>query len=748
MKNICLMAILALTLCVGLVFGSCDRGDDDDDSGDSPFVDDDMDDDSHDDDTDDVDDDADDDSADDDDIFDPTDHVDPFIGTAIDHGQLSPAASVPFGMVRLGPDTLIRSHSGYEFAVANTTGFSHTRIDGVGSKGAGGNLKILPGLGERTGFALWMGKKTELAQPGYYAVELGADRKILAEMTATEHVGLHRYEFRTDATPHLFINFNDPFTDWIGSEWEANDASDEISGWVAAENVCGHGRYQFYFSIQFSRPFTDLREISSPRGGTNARLDFSTRRGEALLVKVGLSSVSEDEARTDRDIEVPDWDFDRVREEARQTWRKHLGVVDVEGAAGEEDLVTLFYTMLYRASHTPVNITTHSGKYRGTDGEVHEAINYRRHHCWSLWDTYRNKFALHNLLYAERSGEIMQSLVDFYIEGKVDWSTDFEPYPNVRTEHAPALLLDAHRKGIGGFDFAPAFDAILAETHPGGSPDRELEGSFDRWAIAHLAQILGEEDVYDEYIALSALYRETWVEHFRDMGPDADLIGAQGMYEGTLWQYRWAVVHDLPGIIDLDGGPEVFQGKLTQFFDEELYTAGNETDLQAPFLFNYAGAPWRTQDIVRTLLSEPINQWYGTHEKWPIPAHRPVYLAKPVGFIMNMDDDAGTMSSWFVLAALGLYPVTVGQPVYALTAPLFARAVLRLAGGDFTILAADVSSENRFIQSATLNDEDLPRAWLWHDEVASGGELVFEMGPQPNEQWGAAADQAPPGAFE
>jgi len=681
------------------------------------------------------------------DIFDPTGYVDPFIGTMMDHGQLSPAASVPFGMVKLGPDTLIRSHSGYEYSVPTTTGFSHTRIDGVGSKGAGGNLKILPGVGEQTIFALWMGKKTEVAEPGYYAIDLGSSRQIPAEMTATEHVGFHRYLFRGDDQPYLFINFNDPFTDWLGSSWEVNGPKDEINGWVAAKNVCGKGRYQFYFSIKFSRSFTELTEIDSLRGGTNARLDFNLLKGEPLLVKVGLSSVSQDEARTDRDIEVPDWDFDKVREKASRTWREHLGIVEIQDE-DDKGLVTLFYTMLYRASHTPVNITTHSGKYRGTDGQVHQAINYNRHHCWSLWDTYRNKFALHNLLYPDRSGQIMQSIVDFYIEGKVDWSTDHEPYPNVRTEHAPALLLDAYRKGIDGFDFGPAFDAILAESQPGGSPDRELEGSYDLWAIAQLALILGNQDVYDQYLALSALYKDTWEEHFRDMGSDADIVGAHGMYEGTLWQYRWAVVHDIPGIIELDGGREIFLDKLTWFFADELYTHGNETDLQAPFLFNYAGAPWRTSDIVRTLLTEPVNQWYGTHEKWPIPAHRRIYLAKPYGFILNMDDDSGTMSSWFVLAALGLYPVTIGHPVYALTSPLFRHTVLHLEAGDFTILAFDVSHENRYVQSVTLNGDDLPRAWLWHDEVAAGGELVFQMGPKPNKQWGAAAKLAPPGAFK
>lgn len=679
-------------------------------------------------------------------VLDPTDYVDPFMATMADHGQLSPAVSVPFGMVKLGPDTMIRSHSGYDYGVPAIFGFSHMRIDGVGSNGAGGNIRVLPGIGAKTTIYQWIGKQTEVGYPGYYAVELGDEGQIYAEMTATEHCGLHRYHFNKDGQPYLFINFNSPFTDSLGSDWEINDSNDEINGWVAAKNVGNKGRYQMHFSIKFDHTIADVFEVDSITGGKNARLEFELPKGEALLVKTGLSSVSADEAKNDLGIEIPDWDFERVRSETRQAWKEHLGVVEIEGP---EELISIFYTMLYRASHTPVNVTTHSGYYWGTDGQVHQAQGYRRHHCWSLWDTYRNKFALHNLLYPERSGEIMQSLVDFYIEGKAAESTDNEPYPNVRTEHAPALLLDAYRKGITGFDIAPAYDEILAEPLPGGSPDREIEGSYDRWAIAHLAKILGDNDTYDTLIAEAALYEDGWVDTFRDMGSDADIVGAQGVYQGTLWQYRWAVVHDLEGIMTLDGGRDVFLGKLIQFFDEELYNHGNEPDIHVPFLYNYAGAPFRTQDLVRALLSERVRQWYGGHEKWPFPAVRPIYRLSPWGFLMNMDDDAGTMSAWFVFGAIGLYPVTIGHPVYALTAPLFPKVIINLENGSqFKVFAEGVSEENRYVQSVSFNGEPLPRAWLHHDEVATGGELVFQMGTEPNETWGAAAQYAPPPAFE
>jgi putative alpha-1,2-mannosidase len=739
--------ILAVTIFLLLSVGFFGCGSDDDDNNDSGS---DGDDDSADDDDTADDDDLgpDDDDDNDDDTFDPTQYVDPFIATAADHGQLSPAASVPFGMIKLGPDTLVRSHSGYDEGIPNTIGFSHVRIDGVGSKGAGGNIRVLPGLGDRTFFALWMGKKTEAAEPGYYTVDLGSERQIRAEMTATEKVGFHRYEFRSEKDPYLYVNFNTPQTDPIDSDWQANVAKDELYGWVAAKNVGNKGRYQLYFTMQFSRPFIALTEIDGLRVGKNARLDFDAVKDTPLLVKTGLSSVSVEEARNDMNIEAPDWDFDAVRERAHQVWKDHLGVVEVEFGEDPLKLATLFYTMLYRASHTPVNVTTHSGFYHGTDGQDHEAIGYRHHSCWSLWDTYRNKFALHNLLFPSRSGEIMQSLVTLYLEGKVADATDNEPYPSVRTEHAPPLLLDAYRKDVE-FDFAPAMDAIKAEALPGGSPDREIEGSYDRWSIAHLANILGDTSTYDDYLEASAEYAPIWEDVFRDMGADADTVGARGCYQGTLWQYRWSVVHDIPGIIELDGGRSVFLDKAIEFFDRELYNHGNQPDLHAAFMFNFTGAPWRTTDRVRKILSEVTRNWYGGHDKWPIPAVRRIYLPHPWGMLMNMDDDAGTMSGWFVFGAIGLYPVTIGHPVYALTAPLFPSVKLNLESGEtFVIQAEGVSKENRYVQSATLNGEALNRAWLYHDEVSNGGELIFVMGETPNESWGAAEVDAPPGAFD
>lgn len=678
--------------------------------------------------------------------FDPTFYVDPFIGTSGDSGQLSPAAGYPFGMVLLGADSIIPNHAGYNYQITPIRGFSHTRINGVGCNGTGGDLLVLPLLQNKKISSLKTDKSTEAAEAGYFAVSVGENAEIRAEMTVSQHSGMHRYTF-PDKHYYLQIDFETSIAGRVDKEWNLSLDDNEINGWFESRNVCNKGKYKLFFSMKFNRDFS-LADSESKNDDKFAILDFGEQDDKTLLIKVGLSSVDIESAREDRDLEIPSWDFDDVRVKARKAWQSHLSAIEIEA---DEELNRLFYSMLYRTMHTPANITTNSGKYRGTDGLVHQADGYRHHHGWSLWDTYRNKFALITLLDKHRSGEIMQSLVDLYNQGKVDWSTDNEPYPNVRTEHAAAILLDAWRKGVNGFNLEDAFDAIVteAETLPVDSADKQLETSYDRWVVAQIAAIVEDQQTYQTYLDLSAQYKDLWLDTFKTMGDDADVMHAQGLYEGTLWQYRWAAVHDIYGMIELDGKEETFKEKLNYYFDNELHNHANEPDIHAPFLFNYVGEAEKTQDMVRRLLIEKVNQWYGTHEKWEEPYTGRIYKAEPEGFVPEMDDDDGTMSAWFVLAALGIYPVTIGQPVYALTAPLFEKAVLHLKNNtDFIIRAKGVSGEKRYIQSATLNGEALNRAWLNHSEIAEGGELVFIMGKEPNVKWGNAAENLPPNAFE
>ncbi|MDP8257614.1 MAG: GH92 family glycosyl hydrolase [Candidatus Alcyoniella australis] len=694
---------------------------------------------------------SDDDQLDDDDdqpdLEDLTALVDPLMGTSGDHGQLHPAASYPFGMVKLGPDTLVRGHSGYDFRINIARGFSHTRINGVGCSGAGADLLLLPLAGSELQRLAVMDKAGEQATPGFYSVGLESSvGPIDVELCVAAHSGLHRYTFPADVERSLLIVLDQPLNGPPASFWQPGPGADEIHGMLSGANVCGEGRYSLFFSARFSEPYVELEPLD---GDANLRVWFAPS-AQPLRVEVGLSSVDVDSARAQRDAELNGLEFEELRESARLAWNELLHTAYVEG---DDNLRRLFYTMLYRSLLYPADVTDSAGIYRGTDGELHQATDHRHYHGWSLWDTHRTKYPLISLLDPRRYSDLARSLVELYVQGKADWSTDHEPYPNVRTEHSAALLLDARRKGLLAPDeLQQAYDAILSEVEglEFGTPDSRLESSFDLWAAAQIAEDLGHDVERDALLAQAAQYESTWNEHFKVMGDDADTVHARGLYEGTLWQYRWAVPHDVAGIIELDGGPQQFLDDLIHFFEQELYNQGNEPDIHAPFLFHYAGAPWRSQRLVRSLLCEKVNQWYGTHEKWSAPYHGRIFRLDPEGMIPEMDDDAGTMSAWFALAALGLYQVTVGEPVYLLGAPIFPRVSLRPRNSqdEFVIEARGLSVENVYIQSATLDSEPLSRAWLTYDQIAAGGELILQMGPEPNLEWGAAPADLPPATFE
>ncbi|MDP8223004.1 MAG: GH92 family glycosyl hydrolase [Candidatus Lernaella stagnicola] len=738
-----LTIVFMLMLTVIVLFGACAEGDDDDDTNTPAPADDDDDDNNDDDDNDDDNDDND--NDDDTTPFEPAAYVDPFIGTAGDHGQLHPAATTPFGLVKLGPDTQPGGHAGYDYGARLVRGFSHTRIGGVGCNGAGGSVRLLPFLEGQGRFAT-LNKTSETASPGYYSVILQDVQSIGVELTATAHVGRHRYTFAEGGVVRVRLTLNEPFADNRGSDWTLGEA--EVTGRVSATNVCNRGRYEFFFAAAFDHPVTAWEEVPASQESTDVILTFDLGKEKVLQAKVGLATVDAAQATANRDAETPGWDFDATHAQARTAWNEHLGRVVVTGA---EEHRRLFYTLLYRASLLPVDITGVDGAYRGTDGEVHAAAGHVRYHGWSLWDTYRNKYALQTLLDPERVGDWSRSLVELYQQGKADWATDHEPCPTVRTEHAPALLLDAAAKGIDDFGLADAFDEILAEAAAlaPDSPDTVLEASYDYWAVAELAELLGDQTHRDLYRARALEYESTWLEHFAVMGEDADVMHARGLYEGTLWQYRWAVVHDIEGIAAMVGGRDELRSQLEYYFAEELHNHGNEPDIHAPFLFNHLGAPWRSQQIVRELLLQPVNQWYGTHDKWPIPYHGHIYRDQPKGFIPEMDDDAGTMSAWFVLASLGLYPVTIGRPIYMLTGPIFSEAICRVDGDvRFVIRAENLSDEAMYIQEVYLNGAALERAWITHDELVAGGELLFVMGEEPNPAWGADVSQLPPNGID
>jgi predicted alpha-1,2-mannosidase len=327
------------------------------------------------------------------------------------------------------------------------------------------------------------------------------------------------------------------------------------------------------------------------------------------------------------------------------------------------------------------------------------------------------------------------------------------------------VMTDAYEKGLFGLDMKEVYPYLKKEAmiqmpekydsigYIPARPDQTGEYSWDSWCVAQVAKSIGNQEDYEYFMQRSEYWRNTWdpsIKFFRaraadgswlDFPEDPRVNREKYTYEGTAWQYRWNILHDIPSLIEAFGGKENFVKELEYFFEHDLYTAGNQIDLQAPFMFNTAGAPWLSQKWVHKILTEPMVQRYGTHNFFAEPINDRIYKTTPDGYLEEMDDDYGCMSSWYVMAAMGLYQICPGSPVYQLTSPVFDRITIHLdpkfySGKSFTIMTKNFGPDRFYIQSATLNGKPLDRSWITHEEIVKGGTLVYEMGTEPNKNWG------------
>lgn len=638
-----------------------------------------------------------------------------FIGTSGDNGQVDPGATVPFGMIRVCPDSDPRSHAGYDFSVEKISGISVNRLSGVGCSGAGGNLSIKPALQT---FDLHIIKQTEWAVPGYY--EATFNNGVKAALTATRNIALEQYTFPKGAEALLVVDFRSSFERLI-SESHIVTASGEIEGSVVAPNVCGHGQYKLFFNLRTSYPF----QVKSDTDGKMV-LFFDKRDSKPVEIRIAVSSVSQTAANKENEL-VKDETFGQLKQSAAKQWDDKLSKIKVKGNSDDK---ILFYTSLYRVYMSPENVTSSDGQYLGTDGKVHEARNSEYYSSWSLWDTFRTKFPLLALMEPATMSDISQSLVRLYQTGKVNWSTDSEATPSVRTEHAIILLLDAYRKGIKGIDFRACYPQLRQEAKDllKNSPDQKLESACDLWAMAQIADIIGEKVDAAEYRMQSEqLFEKTWKQEFMKIDSSYTKMGGNGLYQGTRWQYRWAVPQYLDNMIVWAGGKETLNAQLTDFFDQHLYNQGNEPDIHVPYLFNRLGSPEKTQRCVYDLLCEKIVHKYGGNAEYRTPYVGRAYKNSPEGYMPEMDEDDGTMGAWYVFSAMGIYPLIVGEPVYDLTSPLFEHIILQLENGKtFTIKTSNRKKATAPVKNILLNGKKHASWQLSHDVIMNGGKLVFQ----------------------
>jgi predicted alpha-1,2-mannosidase len=726
--------------------------------------------------------------------------VNPFIGTggfpAYTSGDNIPGPTMPFGMVRLSPDTRFFlgkdffdestvSTGGYYYADNHIMGFSHTRLIGTGAWD-GGHFRVIPSVGEKSRNNYLNGKftrfshKNEIAFPGYYAVWFHK-QNILAELTATERVGVHRYTFSGKETPHILIDVSSSLGKGRTAEGEVHVLENgEITGAIRTFGnfASRYGGLKVYFVARFSRPFTSHTLWSPKRKFENVSdlkddtlgIDCTfgdLPKDEPVELKLAISYVSIENARENLEAEVGNSDFNTIVEKAKQAWEEKLSIIKIEGATGEQRKI--FYTMLYQSLQMPTVFNDVNGDYTGFDKKVHKAEGFRYFTDMSLWDTFRTTHPLFTLIFPGKQRDMMVSLVKMAEQGGVlpRWPSGTGYTGSMLGASADIVISEAWQKGIRDFNVETAYTAmkkaamgidipekgfkprpgILQHIRYGYCPadsmgeavSKTIEYAWADDAIAKLAAALGKKDDALLFAERAQYYRNVWnpeTQYFHPRNADGSFqekfdpllltyLDKNKEYtddyvEGTALQWRWAVFFDAPGLISLFRDTTYFVEELNDFFEKSnpkrghwtpgsYYWHGNEPDIHAAYLFNSAGRPDLTQKWVRWILENKYGSGYDG---------------------MDGDNDAGTLSAWYVFSSLGFYPVA-GSDVYQIGAPLFESAAVKMGENILQIETKNFSPENRYVQKVWLNDVPLDRWWFKHEEIQRGGKIVFEMTGKP-----------------
>lgn len=736
-------------------------------------------------------------------------YVDPLIGTA-KMGHTYPGATVPFGMVQLSPDTdtipyssngsynrdVYKYCAGYQSTDKTIVGFSHTHFSGTGHSDLGdilimpttGSLQLNPGTADHpeNGFRSVFSHDQEKANPAYYSVEL-KDHNILAELTTSTRVGMHRYTFPKSENAHIILDLISGIYNYDGKNvWTFVRVENDtlVTGY---RQTNGWGRTRtVYFAISFSKPirnygYKNFESKQVYRGfwgkfdqyhnfpemaGTQLRayFDFATAENEQILMKVALSSVSTEGAVLNMQTEIPHWDFDRVRTEGERTWNNELSKISVKTL--NEDDKKNFYTAMYHSMLGPTVYSDVDGKYRGLDQNIHLANGFTNYTTFSLWDTYRALHPLLTIIQQERNNDMIQSMLAHYDQSAHGLLPVWSHYANdnwcMIGYHSVSVIADAIMKDLNTFDAERALNACVAsarkrsyegladymdlgyvpEDKHGSSVSKTLEYAYDDWCIAQIARKLGKTEIYDEFIRRSENYRNVFDRQTGFMRPKfsngifkspfdvLDTHGA-GFIEGNSWNYSLYVPHQPEQLIRLMGGNKRFSAHLDSLFTMELpdsYFAATEDISRDGIIGNYVHGNEPSHHAAY------LFNWSGTPWKTQEKVRmilRGMYHPFPDG--LGGNDDCGQMSAWYIFSALGFYPVAPGSNKYAIGSPLVVSASIRLSGNKaFIIRTIDQSEENIYVKKITLNGKKLDRLYITHDEIVNGGELVFYMSNRPS----------------
>ncbi len=714
----------------------------------------------------------------------PVEEVDVFIGTG-GHwwgvGSSLPGALVPNGMVKLSPDThpgvgkimVWPNPSGYQYDHQLIRGITHTHLPGTGASDLA-NINIMPVLGMPSGhigpsdYRSSFRHETESASPGYYRVQL--DRHdIGVELTATAQAGFHRWTFpqETKKAPYIMIDVsyaNYGYDTSADAEVVIDPPTREVYGFTDQHGAFSavFGGVPIYFVARFSEPFDDYgvwqqagtREKQIRARGKRVGAYVGFKRGlEKASAKVGISFISVEQARTNLDAQISDWNFETIRDAARAAWERRLSDICIEGGTATER--SIFYTAMYHLDMLPTTLNESGGFFQGFDRTSHKAEGFTYYSDLSLWDTYRNFHSLTALLRPAQARDFVVSLLTMYEQGGA-----FPRWPMATGDSdfmvgtpAANVIADAMVRGITDFDHRTAYrglrDHATKPMNYGSRPGVEawvqlgyvpddvapesvsltLEYALNDFCTAQLANAMGETADRDLFLSRSCNYRNLWEARSKSFRPrrsdgsfvqTSDWAFGRAYTEGNVRQWRWHVPHDAPGLVELMGGREAFARELERFFEDSVgrldtrfpdlhYWHGNEPGLHAPYLFNYTGRPDLTQKWVRWIMANK-------------------YFDNPAG--LDGNDDGGTLSAWYIFSALGFYPVPCTGD-YLLGSPVFPRAVVKVPGGELVIVAEHASARNIYVQSAEWNGRRLTEPFLRHSDIAGGGTLRFVMGSEP-----------------
>tara|TARA_B100001250_G_scaffold3965_2_gene3359 strand:+ start:11371 stop:14232 length:2862 start_codon:yes stop_codon:yes gene_type:complete len=685
-----------------------------------------------------------------------TDYVNPFIGTG-GHGHTYPGVSAPFGMIQLSPDSRLKGWdgcSGYHYTDSIIYGFSHTHLSGTGVSDYGdvllmptiGKLLLKNGADGQPGYRSVFSHKNEKAKAGFYQVYL-EDYNINVEITTSIRSGFHKYTFPKNETAQVvldlehrdkLLNYNIEIVD-----------SNTLQGIRYSENWAQKQKVHFY--IKFSHSFQNII-FNKKRSVTGIQFG---KLESPLLVKIGMSAVNINGAKENLQEEIPHWKFEKTKRETIALWEQELSKIIIQGSSEKQK--EIFYTALYHSLLSPNLYIDVNGNYNGTDLKKHHTID-NHYTVFSLWDTFRATHPLFTLIQQKRTNEFIRTFLRQYKQGgKLPiWELSANYTGCMIGYHAIPVIVDAYMKGIRDYNVTLALEAMLhsamrddiglkhykkkgfisAHDEP-ESVSKHLEYSYDDWCIAILADSLGNKEIATNFYERGQYYKNlfdpstgffrakkthAWFDPFRTEEVNFNYT------EANAWQYSLFVPQDIRGHIELMNGKENYEKHLDNMFAASTktsgreqpditgligqYAHGNEPSHHIAYLYNYVGKPYKTQKIVHQILTEQ-------------------YTSLPDGLSGN--EDCGQMSAWYVLSAMGFYSVTPGLDYYTIGTPLFNKTTLYLENGNtFSISANNVSDENIYIQSASLNGQKFESSFIKHSSIMAGGKLVFNMGNTPS----------------